>query len=330
MIRFGPVLRLRTRPLFTLVTMLLLAGACSNERLKAALSVPNDEVTDGQWVRDSTLIASKPTLLFRSLHTKAGDEVIPIATIGAQGFQILRMGNRGWHYLDLIYLHEGSTLDAIHDGRVAGTAALIRGHWETGKPALDSMAGCQVMVPGGLATVPTGTRLLIAGARPAVQPMPGLSSSELQEALDRATNLIVPSTGVPISLLSRYTREIHLVSTGTSDKPTIVLMLDDPEVVADSVMAQGERPRQVVLVLNNARFGYKVTFQYTTLGNMKTPPRYQWLDFIDTDNDGKAELLFGLRGVSAPKIAPLYTIGLHYKNDVWTESIRYDRTRCQG
>ena len=330
MIFARPAPRHRTRLLLALVTAATLSSACSKDKLKAALSATPPEAIDYGWVRDSTLMASKPNVLFRVLETTSGTQVVPIATIGTAGFTMMSMRNRGWHFFDLTYLHEGSVLRAIRDGRDVGNVTLARGQWESGKPSLDSIPGCQIVVPGGVATVPSGVRIVMSGAPHAMPSAQALGAGELQEALDRAFKLVVPSAGVSPSMLPRYTREIHQVPAGAGPKPTIVVILDDPEIVPEDLPIEGQRPRHVVLVLDNARFGYKVTFQYTTVGNKKSPPRYEWLDFVDVDADGKGELLFGIRGERYKKEFPTYTIGLHFKNDVWTQSLTYNSTRCQG
>ena len=330
MIFARPAPRNRTRLLLGLVTMATLSSACSKDKLKAALSATPPEDIDYGWVRDSTLMASKPNVLFRVLDTKAGTQVVPIATIGTTGFTAMAMRNRGWHFFDLTYLHEGTVLRAIRDGRDVGSVALVRGQWESGKPSLDSLPGCQIVVPGGVATVPSVVRLVTSGAPPAMPSAQALGAGELQEALDRAYRLVVPSAGVSPAMLPRYTREIHQVPAGAGPRPTIVVILDDPEMIPEDLPMEGQRPRHVVLVLDNARFGYKVTFQYTTVGNKRSPPRYEWLDFVDVDADGKGELLFGLRGERFKKEYPAYTIGLHFKNDVWTQGLTYTSSRCQG
>ena len=274
-------------------------------------------------------MAGQPDVLFRVVETKTGSHVLPIAAIGPKGFEMIVMGNRGWQFFDLTYLHAGNSLKAIRGGRTVQDVPLLRGHWESGKPSLDSLPGCDVVVPGGLVTLPPGVRLLTTGVHAALPQVASLGAGELNEAIDRAYKLVVPSAGVPLSLLPRYTKEVYQVESGVGPKPTIVVILNDPEIVPDDVAPEGQRPRHVVLVLDNTRFGYVVTFQYTTLGNNKTPPRYEWLDVIDVDSDSKGELLFGLRNESLKRTAPTYTIGLHFKNDVWTQSLTYNSRRCQ-
>jgi hypothetical protein len=127
-------------------------------------------------------------------------------------------------------------------------------------------------------------------------------------------------------MLPRYRRELYVAETGNGPRPTIVVVYDDPEVVADSVRQIGARPRHLVVVLDKGVFGYKPTFIYTTLGNKRSPPRYRYLDHIDVDDDGTSELFFGLRSTGAP----LYTIVLRYEADAWRERLRNERRRCHA
>jgi hypothetical protein len=96
--------------------------------------------------------------------------------------------------------------------------------------------------------------------------------------------------------------------------------------VADSVRPIGQRPRQLIVVLNQGVYGYKPTFTYSTLGNKLSPPRYRYLDHFDVDGDGTSELFFGL----TIQGAPLYTIVLRYDTDAWRELLRNERQRCHA
>jgi len=126
--------------------------------------------------------------------------------------------------------------------------------------------------------------------------------------------------------LPRYQREVYVAETGNGPRPSIVVVYDDPEVVADSVRQMGARPRHLVVVLDKGVYGYKPTFTYSTLGNKLSPPRYRYLDHIDVDDDGKSELFFGLN----IKGAPLYTIVLRYEAEAWRELLRNERQRCHA
>jgi len=63
-----------------------------------------------------------------------------------------------------------------------------------------------------------------------------------------------------------------------------------------------------------------------TLGNKVTQPRLQWLDYMDVNNDGSPEVLFGVR----VETDPLYTIIVKYAPPFWIEETRQTRRRCQG
>ncbi len=313
--------RLRScKPALALALLPMLAGC---DRLKSALQEP--ATGDPVWQADSSLIAKAPPMLFRVLRKQDGDQVLPIATIGEKGFQPLYLSNRGWRALDLNALHSGVTLQALRSGEVSGTVRITRGMWEGGT-ALDSIPGCRVIVPGARAQVPDGVELLLSGPRP---PRPAGSASDgaIAQTLETIPTLVAPTLGIPMSAMPRYRRQVHVVPTGATTQPTLVVIYDDPEVVPDSVpLFPQPRPRQLIVVLDKGIYGYKPSHTFSTLGNRKSPPRRRFLGAVDVDQDGKAELLFGLQD---PR-AELVTIGFRFRVEAWDESFTYERLRCHG
>ena len=300
----------------------LLGGACdTTERVKNALRADQG---DPVWQGDSTLLATHPDVLFRVTRDSAGARVVPLATMGPQGFRLLTLSDRGWRAFDLDYLVGGKSLTPYRGGRELAPVRSTRGMWE-GAP-LDSIRGCSIILPGALASIPDGVEFFTSGKRPPLQPVTALSAAELQTAIGAIATLIAPAAGISMSMLPRYTRDVYVAETGNGPRPTIVVVYDDPEVVADRVRQMGARPRHLVVVLDKGVYGYKPTFTYTTLGNKLSPPRYRYLDHIDVDNDGKSELFFGLRVAAAP----LYTIVLRYEADAWRELLRNERQRCHA
>jgi len=315
---------MRARQLLRFVALLAFLSGCGSDRIKRALAP--DVNRDPVWSSDSATIASKPEVLYRVLETSNGHEAVPIALVGSRGFREFLLSNRGWRAFDLENLHVGHTLVQYRDGRALGDIPLKRGMWGAGGPPLDSVAGCNVLLPSGLVDVATGVRLLTTRKRPPLKPSLTLSEGELQAALSKVPTLIAPIKGIPLSLLPRYTRTVHLIDNGSGGKPTIVLMYDDPEVVSDTVAIQNERPRQLVLFLDNGVYGYRTSFSYVTVGTRKALPRLRWLDFLDVDDDGKAEALFG---ISLPEF-PLYTQVIRKRGEDWAEGARYNHRRCTG
>lgn len=300
----------------------LVGAACdTTERVKNALKA---EQGDPVWQGDSTVLASHPEVLFRVTRDSTGARIVPLATMGPQGFRLLTLSDRGWRSFDLDYLHAGKSLIPYRGGRAMSAVALARGMWE-GAP-LDTIRGCSIMLPGALAPLPDGVEFFTSGKRPPLKPVTSLSPGELQTAIDAIPTLIAPAAGISMSMLPRYQRRVYVAETGNGPRPTIVVVYDDPEVVADSVPPMGARPRQLVVVLDRGVYGYKPTFTYTTLGNKLSPPRYRFLDHIDVDDDGKSELLFGL----TVKGASLYTIVLRFEAEAWRELLRNERQRCHA
>lgn len=306
------------------VLTLGMLSATGCEKVKRALK--GDLGGDPQWQGDSTVLASKPPLLFRVVRQNGTERVWPLATVGKQGFRGLGFSNRGWRAFDLAYFQQGSSLTAYQNGRPQATVKTSRGMWESGKPALDSMPGCNVLMPSAEAPVGDGIWLLASSPRTPLKPVDPMSSGELAAALEAVPTLIAPTSGISGSMMSRYTRQVHVVAAGTSTSPSIIVIYNDPAGLPDSVDAYGERPRQLVVVLDKGVYGYRPTYTYTTVANNKTPPRLYFLDYFDVDDDGKAELFFGVND----KRAPAYTLVLRFENEAWRENQRLLVQVCQG
>lgn len=314
--RLGPWGRL-----VTLGTALFASTGCDSlkERLWPV-------ATDPVWQGDSSVLAAKPEILFRVARRGGNVRMIPMATVGASGFRMLNFSNRGWRALDLQYMNRGNTLMAYRGGRAAGETEIMRGMWDQSAGQLDSIPGCQVLVPVGIPTSSENTWLFTSGKRPPLKPVKTLSDAERVDALHLAGTLIAPTAGINAALLERYTRTVNVASTGATEAPSIVVVYDDPETVADSITPIGIRPRHLVIVLDRGLYGYRQSYSYSTVGNAKSPPRLEFLDYIDVDDDGKAELFFGIKIDQAP----FYTIVLKYENERWTEMLRFGGDRCRG
>jgi hypothetical protein len=275
---------------------------------------------DGGWQRDSALLASEPTLLFRVTRTERGTLVVPLARIGDRGFRRVSMEGRGWRALDVKYLHAENAIDALRDGRVSGTIRMSRGMWEA-SGVLDSLPGCRSYVPAGLAQGTPDAALAVIGVRPQLPPTQGLSDGELNHALSTVPTLVAPASGVATSQLARYRRTVHVLNTGVNNKPTILIEFNDPEQVSDTLQPVAQRPRQLIVALDKGVFGYKPSYRYATLGNAKSPPRLRFLDYIDVDNDGKAELFFAFTYRAQRQDLEGVTYA-RFQSEEWKEEIR--------
>lgn len=306
-----------------LVSLTVLAGC---DRVKQAVSSPPalQPGVDPAWHADSVLLAAKPTILFRTLEHKQGRAVVPIATTGAFAFRQLKLSGPGWRAFDVNYLRDGNTLTGIRAGRAAGPIHSTRGMWES-SGQLDSIPRCN-LIPAGLTDAPSSIRLAVAGAVPSLKPVTALSSGELQAAVATVPTLIAPSVGISITKLAQYTREVHVLATGATTRPSILVIFTDTRPVADSVQPINERPRQLVVVLDKGVYGYRPSYKFATVGNALSDSRVTFLDFIDVDNDGRAELFFGLKYRHIEHWVDA-TQALAYQNDAWREIFR-ESARC--
>jgi hypothetical protein len=315
-----PMLRNAVRSVF--VASLALHGGC--DRVKQAVSAGPAVAGDPVWHGDSALLAGKPTVLFRTFAHEKGRAIAPIATIGTSGFRQLRLGPRGWRAFDVSYLRDGSTLTALRDGRSAGSLRTTRGMWEN-SGQLDSIPRCNI-IPAGLTDASATTILALAGRPFPLKLVSALSSGELQEAVANVPTLIAPSVGIAVSKLSSYRREVHVLATGISSRPSILVTYDDPEQVSDTLQPATQRPRQLVVVLDKGVYGYRPSFKFATLGNALSEPRITFLDYVDIDNDGRAEIFLGFKYRHVDQLLDA-TKALHYENDAWREIFK-ESVRC--
>ena len=315
--------RLRGVALRVLPWGLALLGASCDATARVKNALKPDEGNPA-WRGDSALLATHPDVLFRVTRDRDGSRVVPLATMGPRGFRLLSLSDRAWRAFDLDYLFSGKSLTPYRDGRSLTPVTSIRGMWE-GAP-LDTIDGCTILLPAAVAPIPDGVEFFTSGTRPPLKPVRPLSAGELEAAINMVPTLIAPSAGIAMSMLPRYRRDVYVAETGTGSRPSIVVVYDDPEVVADSVLLMGARPRQLVVVLDQGVYGYRPTFTYATLGSRRSPPRFRYLDHIDMDGDGKSELFFGL-GV---RRAPLFTIVLRFEAEAWREVLRNKRQRCHA
>ena len=196
--------------------------------------------------------------------------------------------------------------------------------WET-SGQLDSISQCN-LIPAGLTNAPASIILALAGTPFPLKPVNALPDGELQEAIANIPTLIAPSVGISVSSMSRYRREVHVLSTGVSTRPSILVEYNDPEQVADTIHPTTQRPRQLVVVLDRGVYGYRPSFKFATLGNALSEPRIKFLDHVDIDGDGRAELFFGFKYRHVEQLLDA-TKAMRYENDAWREIFR-ESVRC--
>ena len=272
------------------------------------------------------MLAAKPTFLFRVLRDSSGQRVIPLATIGESGFRETAFTPRGWRAFDLLYLQSGAKLFNSRGGASQGETTMKRGMWEPPSVPLDTLTGCPNVVPRGAAQVPADVRFLTSERRKPLNSVSSLSGAEIEKALRSIPTLMAPAAGVSGAMLARYERQVYVVASGVGKRPTIIAAYDDPVPPPDTLPPGETRPRQIIFVLDEGVYGYRPTLTAVTVGNRGAPPRLQFLDYMDVDNDGRAELFFGLK--QPEKNFPGYTRVFRYANDVWREWLRLDGRRC--
>jgi len=283
-----------------------------------------------RWTRDSLLLEGKPEILFRVLPDGGSAFVVPLGTVGADGLRPLKLSERGWRRVDADYMHAGKTLTAYRGGRQAESIRMFRGMWQPGAAPLDTL-NCPVVIPMARAIL-TGADegrgfapLATTGGRPPLAHPLMLSPADVTKALENIGTLVAPSAGIAPGQLSRYERRVVQIPTGINGSSTLLVEYNDPEPLPDSLKPFGERPRQFIVALDRGTYGFRPTYSFSTVGSLQTPPRLEFLDYLDVDNDGVPELFFGLRERA---LAPLYTLVLRYENDAWRELYRTVGNRC--
>ncbi len=304
----------------------LFASGCDRIKTRMDGQVRSQATSDPVWVSDSTFLSQKPSIVFRLVTLENGRTAVPVATYGASGFRALKMSVRGWKALDVGFLHSGNSMTAVREGRPAGELKMARGQWERGT-ALDSLPGCPVLVPGGLVEGGSSSALAFVGASPTIASPPQVSPAELAEALDKVPMLIAPAQGISRSMISKYKREVHIIPGG-GPRASILVIYNDPEEVSDTLRNVAQRPRQLVLMLDKGIFGFRPSYTYATLGNALSNPRLSYVDFMDVDADGKAEVFFAFQKKFG-KIVLFGTEVLRFQNEQWTVVLQ-DLLRCQS
>ncbi len=320
--------RLRLKRRLALGLALALTPACNGDGDTVKKLLGRD-TGPTRWERDSMLLASEPEVLFRVMPDPGGAYVVPIATVGSEGIRPLKLSARGWRRADANYMHAGKTLTLYRMGQSERAMRMFRGMWQPGAGALDSL-NCPVVIPMARAIVPSETGRLAppfatSGARPPLPARARLDAAEINRALANVGTLVAPTSGIAPVSLPRYTRQIHQIPTGINGSSTILIEYNDRAPLPDSLKAYGERPRQLIVMMDKGTYGYRPSLQLATVGSRGTPPKLEFLDYLDIDNDGIPELFFGLQ---ERELAPLFTVVYRYENESWREVFRFTGNRC--
>jgi len=321
-----------TRRLLTVVTiggLSLALGACEDGRGPFDRLFRTDPVVSG-WARDSVILASNPEVLFRVLPDPGGAYVVPMASIGSQGLRALKFTQAGWRRLDADYLVAGKMLTPYRNGVAEEPMRMFRGMWQPGTGPLDTL-NCPVVVPIARSIVSSSYTygslppFATSGKRPPLKYGPTLDQAAIANALANIGTLVAPSSGIPPGQLSRYERQVHQIPSGVNGSSSLVVEYNDATPLPDTLKPYGERPRQMIVILDKGTYGFKPGYSFSTLGGRNAAPKLEFLDFLDVDDDGVPEILLGLRD---RQVAPLYTIVLRYENGAWRELYRYTGNRC--
>lgn len=304
------------------MTALCLASC---DRSEAALQLTPG---DPEWQRDSALIARRPALLLRVVRDtapgRAPTRVIPIAIRDSSGLRALSMGDRGWRALDLTYLQSTAMVTPYRLGNALPALPIVRGMWE-GAP-FDTVPGCTALAPSAVVAADAETELMFAGAIPKERTMPEVSDADRTRILEDVATLIAPTAGVSMSQAARYRRSVYTAATGAHTTRTVIVVLTSPEIRPDTGMMMGQRPRQLIVVLDKGVYGYKPSYVFQDNSDIQVLPQRRYLGHFDADGDGVSELFFGL----ADARYPLVTYALRHENDNWRDWWSYERSICHA
>jgi hypothetical protein len=272
-------------------------------------------------------LAAAPTLLFRVQSDPGGALVLPIATMGPEGLQRARFSSRGWRLVDETWLHAGRELLPLRAGRADGALRMVRGMWQPGAGPLDTLP-CASPAPIGRTMRVSDVPLFATNRpRPPLAHPITLGPAGVAAALEPIGMLMAPAVGIPPGQLGRYQRRVTRVPTGINGGTTLVVEYNDPTPPPTDPHAVGERPRQYIVVLDQAVYSYRPSYTHATDGGPQSPAALRLLDYLDVDDDGVPELFFGRQDTAR---APWFTLMLRYEQHGWRERFRFVGNRCDS
>ncbi|MEO7359189.1 MAG: hypothetical protein ABI120_02590 [Gemmatimonadaceae bacterium] len=308
---------------FAAPVMALLAVGCKGMRdnLDSKLYATADE---SGWTRDSTLVSSKPAVLFRVFRKGSSQYIFPIALLSKSAPSTLRLTTkRGWGLFDINLLFEGNVVTPVQNGAAGAPLKTLRGMWEIPTIPLDTLPGCTgATLPMGLVSVPASTELVVANYKLPTG-MKLLSPGELQDAIRDVPLLVLPTVQISSNQLGEFSRLVRQIPRAGAD-PAILLEYHNESKLTDTSVVGQRRPKHVVIVLEKGVYGYRPSWVYKTTGKANDLPVLRLLDVLDSDMDGRAEIFFQV------KVSPVDSFVLAFRegNDTWTEIWRRSPARC--
>lgn len=325
--RFSPVFRIFTPNSVRLSLKTLCAGAVTVvaltgcEKVKQRLYATPEPAVDQSWLRDSAFVAKGPRLLFRTMQKDGQTLTIPIGVFSGNGIRNLRMSKRGWNYLDLVALNAGQPLTPIQDGRPAAPAKVRQRMWENAATPVDSVQGCPNMIPTVKVPLPARTHIAVMNYSLPTN-LKSLSAGEVEEAVSGIAQLVVPTIGIRTGQLSRYSRRLHQVLR-VDEPPAVLAEYHDESEQTDTSLMATRQPRHLIIVMEKGVYGYKPGWVYSTTGKSNDRPILRFLEAMDADGDGRAELFFDVHTPIGPHL-----LVFRKKVDAWTEMWRRPPVRC--
>lgn len=301
------------------VTVLALGGC---EKVKSKLYPEVAPEVDQSWVRDSTMVAKGPPILFRVIKKDDRRLLIPIATLRNSKVSLLRMSKRGWNYLDIRAFAEGSVITPVQNGLAGAPVKVQQRMWENAAAPLDSIAGCPNMIPVIRAPMPAGLELAVINYE-LPKGLKTMSDAQMSEALSRIPNLVTPTLGIRPALLERYTRSVHQLLRKDGEPALIAEYHDDSES-SDTTVVGKRRPRHIVIVMEKGMYGYRPGWVYSSTGAYSDRPALRFLDSFDIDGDGNSEMFFRVEVPTGWS----YTLAFKQRNGVWEEIWRRRPLQC--
>ncbi|MBC8089263.1 MAG: hypothetical protein H7Z40_18510 [Phycisphaerae bacterium] len=294
---------------------------CGCDKVKEKLYATTEAAVDQSWVRDSAFVARSPRLLFRTVKKDAETLTIPIGVLSNSGIRTLRMSKRGWNYLDVVTLNAGQPLTPVQDGLPASAAKVRQRMWENAASPVDTITGCPNMIPAVKVSLPAGTHLAVMNySLPTT--MKSLSSGEVEDAVSSIPQLVAPMIGIRAGQLSQYTRRLHQVLR-IDEPPAVLAEYHDESAQTDTSVVATRRPRHLIIVMEKGVYGYRPGWVYSTTGKPNERPILRFLEAMDADGDGRAELFFDVNTPIGPHL-----LVFRKKLDAWTEMWRRPPVRC--
>ena len=238
-------------------------------------------------------LQAPPTCCFACAPTPAARMWCRSPRSGTDGLHALRLSGRGWREFDAEYLQTGRTDHAPPARRLGRGGPHVPRH-----VAARRHAARLAQLPGRdphRTRVRTGSSDGSFSCRPSPPAGSARRSStrrhdvaaEIDQGAPERGNARGAVLGHPArGNLSRYQRRVHQIPAGVNGSSSLLVEYNDPSPLPDTVATFGERPRQLIVVLDKGRYGFRPTFTFSTVGTRGTPPRLQFLDYLDLDDDG--------------------------------------------